>query len=69
MKAQLNTMYVVYDIETYDKDRAIAYAIGYYPVSKIVTKWNRDLTQTEIDKCGEKMLELYSKIKTVVSDI
>ena len=41
----------VYDIDTYNKDRAILYAIGIYPVSKLVSKWNRDLTQDEIDKC------------------
>ena len=38
-------------LKTYNKERAIPYAIGFYPVSKIVSKWNRDLTQTEIDKC------------------
>ena len=62
--SQLNNV-IVYDIETYNKERAIPYetynheeekraipyAIGFYPVSKIVSKWNRDLTQTEIDKC------------------
>ena len=48
--SQLNNV-LVYDIETYNKERAIPYAIGFYPVSKIVGKWNRDLTQTEIDKC------------------
>ena len=48
--SQLNNV-IVYDIETYNKDRAIPYAVGFYPVSKIVSKWNRDLTQTEIDKC------------------
>ena len=41
----------VYDIETYNKDRAVPYAIGFYPVTKLCSKWNRDLTQTEIDKC------------------
>ena len=48
--SQLNNV-IVYDIETYNKERAIPYAIGFYPVSKIVSKWNRDLTQKEIDKC------------------
>ena len=48
--SQLNNV-IVYDIETYNKERAIPYAIGFYPVSKIVSKWDRDLTQTEIDKC------------------
>ena len=28
-----------------------SYAIGFYPVSNLVSKWNRDLTQDEIDKC------------------
>ena len=48
--SQLNNV-IVYDIETYNKDRAVPYAIGFYPVSKIVSKWDRDLTQDEIDKC------------------
>ena len=48
--SQLNNV-LVYDIETYNKERAISYAIGFYPVNKIVSKWNRDLTETEIDKC------------------
>ena len=30
----------------YNKERAIPYAIGFYPVGKIVSKWDRDLTQT-----------------------
>ena len=50
IESQLNNV-CVYDIETYNKDRAVPYAIGFYPVSQLASKWNRDLTQDEIDKC------------------
>ena len=41
----------VYDIETFNRDRAVPYAIGYFPVSKMgISKYNRDLTKEEIDK-------------------
>ena len=38
VQSQINNV-CVYDIETYNKERAIPYAIGFYPVSKIVSKW------------------------------
>ena len=63
VESQLNNV-CVYDIETYKKDRAIPYAIRFYPVSKIVSKWNRDLSQDEINKMF-KMIKEFSKVKIV----
>ena len=41
----------LYDIETFNRDRAIPYAIGYFPISKMgISKYNRDLTKEEIEK-------------------
>ena len=40
----------VYDIETFNRDRAVPYAIGYFLVSKMASsKYNKDLTEKEID--------------------
>ena len=42
---------VVYDIETFNIDRADPYANCIYRLSKISGKYNRDITQREYEKC------------------
>ena len=36
---------IVYDIETFNTDRAVLFAIGIYRLSKISGKYNRDITE------------------------
>ena len=50
------TNFVVYDLETHNTDRARPYCISFYRLSKLARKYNRDLTQYEIEKCKEDTL-------------
>ena len=50
VQPQLTNM-TVFDIETFNTDRAVPYAIGIYRLSKISGKYNRDGTQREYGKC------------------
>ena len=45
------TIFIEYDLETHSTDRASAYCISIYRLSKIAGRYNRDLTPYEIDKC------------------
>ena len=45
------TNFVVYDLETHNTDRARPYCISFHRLSKLVGRYNRDLTPYEIDKC------------------
>ena len=50
VEGQLNNV-CVYDIETFNRDRADPYAIGYFPTFKLgVSKYTRGLTEEEIEK-------------------
>ena len=42
---------VVYDLETFDTDKAVPYAICINRLNKIPGKYNRDITQREYEKC------------------
>ena len=51
MANQINNV-LAFDLETFnDVVNAIPYAAAFYPVSKLIMKWNRDLTKQEIEKC------------------
>ena len=41
----------MYDLETFNTDRAIPYCVSLYRVSKISRRYNRDLTKEEYEKC------------------
>ena len=43
----------VYDIETYNTDRARPYCISCYRISKLAGRYKQDLTPYEIDKCKQ----------------
>ena len=45
------TNFIVYDHETYNRDRPRPYNISLYRLSKKAAKHNRDLTQQGLDKC------------------
>ena len=45
------TNFIIYDLETYNTDRARAYAFCFYRLSKLTGRYNRDLTKDEIEKC------------------
>ena len=42
---------VVYDIETFDTDKAIPYILRIYKLTQMSAKYNRDTTQQEYEKC------------------
>ena len=42
---------IVYDLETLNIDRVVPYANGIYRLSKIWGKYNRDITDHELEKC------------------
>ena len=42
---------IVYDLKTFNTDKAVLYANCIYRSSKISCKCNRDITQTEYEKC------------------
>ena len=48
--SQLTNM-IVYDLETFNTDRAVPYANCIYRVNKLSGKNNRDITQREYEKC------------------
>ena len=48
--SQLTNM-IVYDLETFNTDKAVRYASCIYGLSKISGKYNRDITQGEYEKC------------------
>ena len=45
------TNFVVNDLETHNKDRAIPYVFCFYRLSKLAGRYNRDLTHDEKQKC------------------
>ena len=69
------TNFIVYDIETYNTDRARPYCISFYRLSKLAGRYNRDLTPDELEKCKkdtivfdgdnciEKVLDFCLKLK------
>ena len=46
VQSQLTNM-IVYDIDTFNTDRAVPYANCIYRLSKISGKYNRDITERE----------------------
>ena len=48
LESQL-TNFIVYDLETYNLDKAKPYNMTFYRLSKIAAKYSRDLTPNEID--------------------
>ena len=46
----LITEIVVYDLETYNKDRAVPYCSCIYKLSKISGRYNRDITERNFKK-------------------
>ena len=50
VQSQLTNM-VVYDIETFNTDRAPPYANCIYRLSKLSSKYNRDISEKEYQKC------------------
>ena len=50
------TIFIVYDLETHNTDRARPYCISFYRISKIAGRYIRDLTPYEIDKCEKDTL-------------
>ena len=45
------TNIVVYDLETFNKDRAVPYCSLMYKLSKISGKYHRDISEQEYQKC------------------
>ena len=45
------TIFIVYDLETHNTDRAQPYCIPFYHLSKLAGRYNRDLTPFELEKC------------------
>ena len=52
------TNIIVYDLETHSKDRARAYNMTFYHLSKLSGKHGRDLTPDEIERCENDTLVL-----------
>ena len=50
VQSQLTNI-IVYDLETFNNDRAIPYANCIYRLSKVSGKYNRDITDREYEKC------------------
>ena len=44
------TIFVVYDLETHNTDRARPYCLSFYRLSKLAGRYNRDLTPYVTDK-------------------
>ena len=53
VQSQLTNM-IVFDLETFNTDRAVPYASCIYRLSKNSGKCNRDITQREYEKCRKK---------------
>ena len=49
LESQLNNVFV-YDKETDNKDETVPYAVRFYPVSKLASKWDHVLLNDEIQK-------------------
>ena len=47
------TIYIVYDLETQNTDRARPYVFCFYRLSKLGGRYNRDITSDEKDKCNK----------------
>ena len=45
------TNFIVYDLETHNTDRARPFVFCFYRISKLVGKYNRDLTSNDGEKC------------------
>ena len=45
------TNFIVYDLETYNTDRARPYVFCFYRLSKLAGRYNRDLTPDDLEKC------------------
>ena len=45
------TNFITYDLETHNTDRARPYVFCFYRLSKLVGRYDRDLTPYELDKC------------------
>ena len=45
------TIFIEYDLETHNTDRARPYVFCFYQLSKLAGRYNRDLTHDEIQKC------------------
>ena len=50
-KKESLTNFNVYDMETFNKDRAVPYCVSLYRLSKIAGKYNRDITPEDYQKC------------------
>ena len=50
------TNFIVYDLETHNRDRARPYCISIYRLSKLAGNYNRDLSPYEIKKCKKDTL-------------
>ena len=50
VQSQLTNM-VVYDLETFNTDKAVPYAKCIYRLNKLSGKYNRDITGQEYEKC------------------
>ena len=55
-QSQLTNM-VVYDLETFNINEAVAYVSCIYRLSKISGKYNRDITQRECEKCRKDYID------------
>ena len=45
------TIFIAYDLETHNTDRAGNYVICFYRLSKLAGRFNRDLNPYELEKC------------------
>ena len=52
------TKKIVYGLETFNIDRAIPYANGIWKLSEISGKYNRDITDRELEKCRKHCIVL-----------
>ena len=52
------TVFIVYDLETHNTDRARPYVFCFYRLSKLAGKFDRDLTPCEIQKCRNDTIAL-----------
>ena len=50
------TNFIVYDLETYNTDRARTYCISFYRLTKPAGRYSRDLTPYEKDRCKKDTL-------------
>ena len=50
------TNFIVYDLETHNTDRARPYCCSFYRLSKLAGRYNRDLSQYELENCKKDTL-------------